>query len=289
MHYLAITSIIWAFSFGLIGNTLKGIDPLQVADVRLLLALLVFLPFLKWQQTSIQEKWQLVAMGALQYGVMYTCLLSAFRYLPSHLVALFTVLTPIYIVMIDSLRKRYFSINYVLAAALSVAGAAVIKAQNTAGTDIWLGFALIQIANLAFGFGQVAYRDWKQARPEIDHSAVFAFLYIGGALFTALAAALISGRGPIPIEASAEQWAVLLYLGLVASGLGFFMWNKGATLTTTGILAAFNNAVVPLAMFASLFIFAEAKGGSVEELSRLGLGAGLIVLALLLGKRKPAS
>lgn len=286
MHYLAITSLIWAFSFGLIGNALKGIDPLQVADVRLLLALLVFLPFLKWQQTNKQEKWQLIAIGAIQYGVMYTCLLSSFRYLPSHLVALFTVLTPLYIVIIDSLRKRYFSIDYLLAAALSVAGAAVIKAQNTEGADIWLGFALIQIANLAFAFGQVFYRDWKQARPELAHSAVFAWLYLGGALFTAFATALISGKGPIPLEANAQQWAVLLYLGLVASGLGFFMWNKGATLTTTGILAAFNNAVVPLAMFASLFIFAEAKGGTVEELTRLGLGAALIGFALLLGRRK---
>ncbi|WP_299773405.1 EamA family transporter [uncultured Pseudoteredinibacter sp.] len=286
MHYLAITSLIWAFSFGLIGNALKGIDPLQVADVRLMLALLVFLPFLKWQQTDRQEKWQLIAIGAIQYGVMYTCLLSSFRYLPSHLVALFTVLTPLYIVIIDSLRKRYFSIDYILAAALSVAGAAVIKAQNTEGADIWLGFALIQIANLAFAFGQVAYRDWKQARPELAHSAVFAWLYLGGALFTAFAAALISGKGPIPLEANAQQWAVLLYLGLVASGLGFFMWNKGATLTTTGILAAFNNAVVPLAMFASLFIFAEAKGGTVEELTRLGLGAVLIGFALLLGRRR---
>jgi len=286
MHYLAITSLIWAFSFGLIGNALKGIDPLQVADVRLLLALLVFLPFLKWQQTNKQEKWQLIAIGAIQYGVMYTCLLSSFRYLPSHLVALFTVLTPLYIVIIDSFRKRYFSIDYVLAAALSVAGAAVIKAQNTEGADIWLGFALIQIANLAFAFGQVFYRDWKQARPELAHSAVFAWLYLGGALFTAFAAALISGKGPIPLEANAQQWTVLLYLGLVASGLGFFMWNKGATLTTTGILAAFNNAVVPLAMFASLFIFAEAKGGTVEELTRLGLGAALIGFALLLGRRK---
>ncbi len=286
MHYLAITSIIWAFSFGLIGNALKGIDPLQVADVRLLLALVVFLPFLKWQHTTTKEKWQLMAMGAVQYGVMYTCLLSAFRYLPSHLVALFTVLTPLYIVIIDSVRKRYFSIDYVLAAALSVAGAAVIKAQNTQGADIWLGFLLIQIANLAFAFGQVAYRDWKQARPNLNHSAVFAFLYFGGALFTALAAAFISGRGPIPFEATTQQWLVLCYLSLVASGLGFFLWNKGATLTTTGILAAFNNAVVPLAMFASLFIFAEAKGGSIEQLTRLGLGAGLIVLALLLGRRK---
>jgi hypothetical protein len=53
-----------------------------------------------------------------------------------------------------------------------------------------------------------------------------------------------------------------------------------------GVLAAFNNAVVPLAMFASLFIFGEAKGGTTQELVRLSIGSVLIVLALLIAKRK---
>ncbi|MFT5816187.1 MAG: hypothetical protein ACI9VT_003965, partial [Psychroserpens sp.] len=42
----------------------------------------------------------------------------------------------------------------------------------------------------------------------------------------------------------------------------------------------------PLAMFASLFIFGEAKGGSPEELLRLAIGSLLIVAALLIAKRK---
>jgi hypothetical protein len=39
-------------------------------------------------------------------------------------------------------------------------------------------------------------------------------------------------------------------------------------------------------MFASLFVFGEAKGGSPEELVRLGIGSLLIVAALLIAKRK---
>ena len=101
-----IPTLIWAFSFGLIGNALKGLDPLQIADTRLLLALIAFLPFIKFGNTNGKEKWQLILLGALQYGVMYTCYLSAFSYLPSHLVALFSVLTPLYIVIINDLRQR---------------------------------------------------------------------------------------------------------------------------------------------------------------------------------------
>jgi hypothetical protein len=53
-----------------------------------------------------------------------------------------------------------------------------------------------------------------------------------------------------------------------------------------GVLGIFNNAVVPLAMFASLFIFGEAKGGTPEELVRLVIGSLLILVALVIAKRK---
>lgn len=289
MVYLAITTIIWAFSFGLIGNTLKGIDPLQIADTRLLLALLVFLPFLKLHQTNWREKWQLTLLGAVQFGVMYTCYLSAFRFLPSHLVALFSVLTPLYIVIINDLRQRCFTPWYLLATILSVFGAAVIKMGDIDSSEIWIGFGLMQISNMAFAFGQVYYRDWKGARPHISDGAVFGFLYLGASVFTAIAALLISQQSPIPISATPTQWLVLVYLGVVASGLGFFFWNKGATQTSLGVLATSNNGVVPLAMFASLFVFGEASAGTKEELVRLSLGSLLIVMALLIAKRKATS
>ena len=286
MIYLVIPTLIWAFSFGLIGNTLKGIDPLQIADTRLLFALIAFLPFIKLRNTNRKEKWQLILLGALQYGVMYTCYLSAFRFLPSHLVALFSVFTPLYIVIFNDLRQRCFTPWYLLATILSVLGAAIIKMGNIDSSDIWIGFGLMQIANMAFAFGQIYYRDWKQERPHISDSSVFGFLYLGAVVFTTIATILISQQSPIPLNASPTQWFVLVYMGLIASGLGFFLWNKGGTQTSVGVLATFNNAVVPLAMFASLFVFGEAKGGTPEELVRLAIGSLLILTALLIAKRR---
>ena len=60
------------------------------------------------------------------------------------------------------------------------------------------------------------------------------------------------------VELSAEHWKAILYLGGVASGLGFFLWNKGASVSNPGTLAAFNNAVVPLAVLFSL-LFLEKR------------------------------
>ncbi|MFM7261548.1 MAG: hypothetical protein ACKO3W_13190, partial [bacterium] len=42
------------------------------------------------------------------------------------------------------------------------------------------------------------------------------------------------------------QWLTLIYLGVGASGVGFFLWNVGATKVAPATLAVMNNAKVPL-------------------------------------------
>jgi drug/metabolite transporter (DMT)-like permease len=283
MRYLFFTSLIWAFSFGLIGNVLKGLDPLMVGSARLIIALLVFLPLLRPRKISHSEQFWLVAIGAVQFGIMYACYLSAFRFIPSHLVALFSVLTPIYVVLIHDIRQRQFNSRYLLAALLSVAGASVIKAKGGESGSIWMGFALMQISGLAFAFGQVAYRDWRLQRAAIKDSEVFGFLCAGGAATALIASFLITPEPGNFLQASWPQFGVVLYLGAIASGLGFFLWNKGATLCSAGALGAFNNALVPMAIFVSLFVFGEISGASMIELGRLLMGATLITAAVFIG------
>jgi len=284
MHYLLITTLLWAFSFGLIGNVLQGLNPLMVASARLVIALLLFLPLLRPQQLTGREQAQLTMIGAVQFGLMYVCYISAFHFLPSHLVALFSVLTPLYVVLIHDLRQRQFHARYLLAALLSVAGAAVIKARGGESDSIWLGFALMQVSGLAFAYGQIAYRDWKLQRSGIRDGECFGFLYAGGALCALLAACGIHSDSAGLLDASWTQLGVILYLGAVASGLGFLLWNKGATQCSTGALAACNNALIPLAMGVSLFVFGEISGASLRELVRLLLGAALIAAAVFIGQ-----
>jgi drug/metabolite transporter (DMT)-like permease len=83
------------------------------------------------------------------------------------------------------------------------------------------------------------------------------------------------------IQLRGAQLAVLLYLGLLASGIGFFLWNVGATRVGTGVLAVFNNVKVPLAVLVSLLFFREQT-----DLARLALGGGIILLALYLNSRR---
>ena len=275
MLYLAIVSLIWAFSFGIIGSSLTGVDSFLVATLRLASASIAFLPFLRPKVIQGSDSIRLFFYGFIQFGLMYVCYMKAFQYLPSHLVALFSILTPLYVVLINDIRKGQFSPRYLIAAFLSVCGAAVIKVQGLPLGDFWLGFTLMQIAGISFAFGQIAYRDWKGSRPSVPDSAIFALLTLGGTVCSGVFSLAFADRTALDI--SIAQWQSILYLGLVASGLGFFLWNKGASITNPGILAAFNNAVVPLAMLFSLFIFGEIVQATKEQIIRL-LAGGLLVL-----------
>ena len=283
MIYLAIVSLIWAFSFGLIGSTLSGVDSFFVATVRLGCATLLFLPFLRAKEIVRIDRLRLVLIGAVQFGVMYACYMRAFQYLPSHLVAIFSILTPVYVVILHDLRQRTFSSRYLVAALLSVLGAGAIKAKTIPTGDFWIGFGLMQVAGIAFADGQVAYRDWKRNNPQTNDRSVFALLAMGGTASAGIAGALLSDWSTL--EVKPDQWKAILYLGFVASGIGFFLWNKGASKVNPGTLAAFNNAVVPLAVLCSLFLFGESQSIDLENGIRLALGSALILGALVVSQR----
>ena len=283
MIYLAIVSLLWAFSFGLIGSALSGVDSFFTATIRLGCATLLFLPFLRAKEIVRIDRVRLVLIGAIQFGVMYACYMRAFQYLPSHLVAIFSILTPVYVVIVHDLRQRTFSSRYLIAALLSVLGAAAIKAKTIPTGDFWIGFGLMQAAGIAFAYGQVAYRDWKRNNRQTKDRSVFSLLAMGGTASAGIAGVLLSDWSTL--EVKADQWKAILYLGFVASGVGFFLWNKGASKSNPGTLAAFNNAVVPLAVLCSLFIFGESQSIDMENGIRLALGSTLILGALVISQR----
>jgi drug/metabolite transporter (DMT)-like permease len=79
---------------------------------------------------------------------------------------------------------------------------------------------------------------------------------------------------------TAAQVATILYLGLVPSGLGFFLWNVGVRRSREGTAAVFNNAKVPLAIAVSWMIFEPFP--TLQDLARTLLALTLITAALWL-------
>lgn len=281
MPLLLLVSLLWAFSFGLIKHLSGGgIDGTFLSATRLGLALLVFLPFLRFRGLAPRTALALAGIGAVQFGLMYLAYNESFRFLAAHEVALLTLTTPVFVTLLADAFDRTLRVRALLAALLAVLGGAAIVVKTVPIAGTFIGVLLIQLSNLAFALGQILYRRLRAQHPALRDRDVFALLY-AGAFLVALAATFTRDMS---VELTPPRILVLLYLGLVASGLGFFLWNLGATRVTAGTLAAMNNAKIPLAVAVSLVVFGESA-----DLPRLALSATLMGAAVWLAGRSPHS
>ncbi len=281
MINLVLVTMLWAFSFSLIGVYLAGqVDAYFSVLIRVALAALVFLPFIKKVPGKLAAK--LMALGAIQLGCMYVFYYQSFLLLSVPEVLIFTILTPVYVTLIFDLLQGHFNASYLLTAVLAVIGAAIMR-YSTIGDQIFTGFFVVQGANICFALGQVGYKVLlERENIDIPQRAIFGYFYLG-ALGVTISTWFLFGN-PAKLPTTSLQWEILLYLGLVASGLGYFFWNKGATKVDAGTLAIMNNALIPAGLIVNLVIWNRDA-----NLTRLSLGGAVLLLSLLLheywGKR----
>ncbi len=273
----------WSFSFSLIGVYLAGqVDSYFAAMTRVALACAVFLPFLRPARVPPQLAAGLTAIGAVQLGLMYVCYYQSFVLISVPEILLFTIFTPIYIALLDDMLARRFSPFPLAMALLAVVGAAMIRYQTPDG-NFWSGFFMVQGANLCFALGQVAYRHLMRCDASVSALNAFGWFYIG-ALLVVVPAWWWLGDPSRPAT-TPLQWGVLLWLGVVASGIGYFLWNQGARRVSAATLAVMNNLLIPAGLLVNLTLWNRDA-----ELDRLALGGSVMLLALLLSewrRRRP--
>ena len=143
---------------------------------------------------------------------------------------------------------------------------------------------MVQGANICFAVGQVGYKVLlERENLKLSQRGIFGYFYLG-ALAVTLVTWVLFGN-PEKLPTTSLQWEILLYLGLIASGLGYFFWNKGATKVDAGTLAIMNNALVPAGLIVNLVIWNRDA-----NLIRLSVGGAVLLFSLLLheywGKRQ---
>ena len=282
MGYLIAITILWAFSFSLIGVYLAGqVDAYVSVLTRVALATAVFLPFIRRVPLTFAAK--LMVLGAVQLGCMYVFYYQSFLLLSVPEVLIFTILTPVYVTLIFDLLQGRFSFRYLVTALVAVLGAAIIR-YSSIGDQVFSGFLVVQGANICFALGQVGYKVLLQREKlDVPQRAIFGYFYLGALTVTIIAWFLFGNPAKLPT--TSLQWEILLYLGLIASGLGYFFWNKGATKVDAGTLAIMNNALIPTGLIVNLLIWNRDA-----NLVRLSLGGAILLLSLLLheywGKRQ---
>ncbi len=279
--YLIGVTLLWSFSFSLIGVYLSGqVDPYISVFSRIALASLIFLPFIRLKGITPKLAIKLMAIGATQLGLMYLFYYQSFLFLSVPEVLLFTVFTPIYITLIYDLLNHNFSPWYLLSAALAVLGAIVIQFSGV-NEGFFKGFLIVQGANICMALGQVGYKVvMEKEQLKLPQHHIFGWFYLGALIVAAIACLLMADLNHLPT--TSVQWSILIWLGMIASGLGYFLWNLGACKVNPGVLAIMNNALIPAGLLVNILIWNRDT-----DLQRLALGGSIIFLSLLVNEFLP--
>ena len=255
MIYLILVSILWSFSFGIIKYGLAGIDSVFISLMRSLIALLFFASLTLYNFKKFSFDVRLILIGAIQFGLMYVLYIQSYQYLPAYLIATFTITTPIFIGIFSQLYDNMsFSSNGKLSIILVVIGSLMMRFNVVNPLDYWLGFFLIQCANVCFAIGQIMFKRWHSKNTSVNIIYNFSQMFFGAVLITSIFS-LINSTNLSMLNTS--NLYALLFLGLFSTGFGFLAWNIGATQVSNERLAVMNNAVIPIAIFNSYLIFGE--------------------------------
>lgn len=285
MPHLIVVTILWAFSFSLIGQYLAGkVDSDFAVLMRVAIAAAVFVPLTVWRGLPRRLVGGFWLAGALQFGITYLCLYRSFNVLTVPEVLLFTVLTPIYVTLIDDALVGRFNRRALLAAAVAVGGGAIIRFQRLEGSYL-LGFVLLQVANATFAAGQILCRHLlARHRTEVPLHRFFGHFFLG-ALVLALPSFLLFGDWA-KLPQTPVQWGVLVWMGLFATALGMYWWVLGSTRVDAGTLAVMNELHVPAGLVVNLLIWNRDA-----DLPRLAAGGAVILASLLINRwgRQPGA
>ncbi len=255
MTYLILVSILWSFSFGIIKYGLPGIDSTFISLMRSLIALLFFASLTLYNFKKFIFDFKLILIGAIQFGLMYVLYIQSYQYLPAYLIATFTITTPIFIgIFSQLLQNKSFSLSGIFSILLVVLGSLMMRFNIVNPLDYWLGFFLIQCANICFAIGQIMFKKWYSKNTSVDIIYNFSQMFFGAVLITSMFSIINSTN--IGMLNTYNLFA-LLFLGLFSTGFGFLAWNIGATKVSNERLAIANNFVIPLAIINSFIIFQE--------------------------------
>ena len=136
---------------------------------------------------------------------------------------------------------------------------------------------MIQASSIVFAIGQVGYKRIMELYNLPQHYS-FAWVYVGAAIISIIGWIIFGDKSRLPTTET--QWAIIIWLGIVASGLGYFLWNYGATKVDSGTLAIMNNVVIPVGIIVNVVLW-----GQQIDWVRFLLGSGVIILSLVIHQK----
>ena len=170
-------------------------------------------------------------------------------------------------------------LHFLFLSILSVLGSLIIRITDVQLLD-FKGFILIQGANFSFALGQVLYKRYIKNNSKPDYNLnEFVYFYLGAIIIASLGSLIMIDSLSYP--KSTTQWILVLWLGAIASGLGYYFWNRGSVLVNNGTLAVMNNLVIPLGLFIEIAFFSK-----LINVTNYIIGALIILSSIYFSLRK---
>lgn len=255
------------------------LSPYWVGGLRMVMAALFFIALALVMDRGRQT-------GTMRWGRVFFCglcmavyNLSFFAGVKASGVALGTALAigsgPIWAGLMQAVvQKRMPSPQWWLGTCTGVMGGIVMALAATDRNHLpWAGMALCLLAGLSYA----AYALVNQALVvEGRVATVNAWVFACSALISLPVAAMLGG----PLQADASGWAVVIYLGMVATGLAYLLFSVGLRGMSAATGVALSKAEPITAFVLSLLIVGERPAWwSVLGLLGVIVGLWLVVQA----------
>lgn len=259
-----LAALIWSGNFIVARAVHKDISPGQLSFFRWATATILLAPFAV--RACIKEWGMMKKHLPYLFWLSLTgiTLFNTFVYVAGHhtsainLALIGTTSSPVFAnILARIFLKEKFSLNKVLGMIICIAGVILLlskgKWENLLNFHFSEGDAWILLAALMFAI----YNIFVRKRPaEISPvNLLFSSFLLGTILLVPYFC--VETAGNQPVEWDIQMAGVVLYLGLGASIISFFIWNKAIQLLGAGRTALFGNLIPVFSSLEAVFILHE--------------------------------
>jgi drug/metabolite transporter (DMT)-like permease len=227
---LAVT--IWSGNFLIASGFVDDIPPVTLAALRWLTATAVFLPFAKRDlrrdmQALLDHRNELILAAVTGVTLFNTLVYVSARTTDAVNMALFASTTPVFVVILARIfLKERISLLRWIGLAVAIAGMLAIATRGSLDVLVRLTFRPGDIVMLVAGFLWAVYSILVKRKPAtISRNAYLGAIFLLGTIPLIPAALIEQCYTPAWTFTPAVLGAVL-YIGVLASLVAFFLWNS---------------------------------------------------------------
>lgn len=278
MIWLMLSSLLMALSIPVNKYFICHQYPFVTSAIFCFVACFLSLPFFKKKMFNWRKIWQLMIIGAVEFGLMYGCFQISLKYLAGHEAALLLLTTPIYITLIGVRNKsKQFIMLLSIVTLLMLMIVPLVTDKYNISLSLY-GVIFSQLCNFSFASGQVMLKRFLNINRDIQLLSCGCILFFG-ATFACLPFVLFDLSNNLCFQCDIMYFFHTIIFGVIFCWLAHTLWNIGVIRAPISAVAILSNIQIPLSIMLSCVFFHESI-----KFSRLILSLILIVIMIVLSK-----